>query len=97
MSGFRKGRSTTTALIGIREDLKRSMNRGEVSLMVFADYSKAFDTVRLSTALKKMHCAVLARVNKRAIQMKVSDFCLRTDFRALSFWIHELGTANQQH
>ena len=55
MSGFRKGHSTTTALIGIRDDLKRSMNRGEVSLMVFADYSKAFDTVRLSTALKRMH------------------------------------------
>ena len=56
MSGFRKGHSTTTALIGIREDLKRSMNRGEVSLMVFADYSKDFDSVRFSTALKKMHC-----------------------------------------
>ena len=56
MSGFRKGHSTTTALIGIRDDLKCSMNRGEVSLMVFADYSKAFDTVRFSSALKKMHC-----------------------------------------
>ena len=55
MSGFRKGHSTTTALIGIRDDLKRSMNRGEVSLMVFPDYFKAFDTVRFSTALKKIH------------------------------------------
>jgi len=31
------------------------MKRGGVSLMVFADYSKAFDTVRFSTAFKKMH------------------------------------------
>ena len=31
------------------------MKRGEVSLMVFADYSKAFDTVRFKTILTKMH------------------------------------------
>ena len=54
MSGFRIGHSTTTTLIAIRDDLKRSMNRGEVSLVVFADYSKVFDTVRFSTALKRI-------------------------------------------
>ena len=31
------------------------MKRGEVSLMVFADYSKAFDTVCFKTVLTKMH------------------------------------------
>ena len=55
MSGFRKGHSTTTALLGIRDELVRSMKRGEVSLLVLADYSKAFDTVRFSTVVKKMH------------------------------------------
>ena len=39
------GHTTTTSLIGIPDDLKRSMNGGEVSLMVFPDYCKAFDTV----------------------------------------------------
>ena len=43
-SGFRKGHSIITALLGIRDDI-RAMKRGEVSLMVFADYSEAFDTV----------------------------------------------------
>ena len=45
ISGFRKGHSTVTALLGIRDDLLRAMKRGEVGLMVFDDYSKAFDTV----------------------------------------------------
>ena len=44
ISGFRKGHSSVTVLLGIRDDLLRAMKRGEVSLMVFADYSKAFET-----------------------------------------------------
>ena len=35
--------------------LLRAMKRDEVSLMVFADYSKAFDTVCFKTVLTKMH------------------------------------------
>ena len=46
VSGFMKGQSTTTVLLGIRDDLIRAMKRGEVIMMVMADYSKAFDTVR---------------------------------------------------
>ena len=53
-SGFRKGHSIITALLGIRDDL-RAMKRGEVSLMVFADYSEAFDTVCFKTVLTKMY------------------------------------------
>ena len=69
ISGFRKGHSTVTALLGIRDDLLRAMKRvacvqkspisfvetgdvctqamkrDEVRLMVFTDYSKAFNTV----------------------------------------------------
>jgi len=32
------------------------MNRGEVTMMVCADYSKAFDTVQFKALLRKMHC-----------------------------------------
>ena len=53
-SGFRKGHSIITALLGIRDDI-RAMKRGEVSLMVFADYSEAFDTVSFKTVLTKMY------------------------------------------
>ena len=55
ISGFRKGHSTVTALLRIRDHLLRAMKRDEVSLMVFADYSKAFDTVCFKTVLTKMH------------------------------------------
>ena len=50
MTGFRKGHSTTV-LLGIRDELVRSMKRGEVSLLVFADYSKASDTVRFTRCM----------------------------------------------
>ena len=53
-SGFRKGHSIITALLGIRDDI-RAMKRGEVSLMVFADYSEAFDTVCFKTVPTRMH------------------------------------------
>ena len=55
MSGFRKGHSTTTALINIRDDIIKAMNRGEVTIMVFADFSKAFDTVHFDIIIRKLH------------------------------------------
>ena len=42
---FRKGHSTNTVLMGMRDDLLRAMKTGEVTLMVLADFSKALDTV----------------------------------------------------
>ena len=55
MSGFSKGHSTTTALLTIRNDPTRSMKSGEVSLLVLADYSKTFDTVRFQKVMNKMY------------------------------------------
>ena len=55
ISSFRKGHFTTTALLGIRDDIKRAMKRKEVTLMVLADFSKAFDTVCFKTTLKKFY------------------------------------------
>ena len=55
MSGFNRGHSTTTALLGSRDGLKCSVNRGDMSLLVFADFSKVFDNVRFATALRKVN------------------------------------------
>ena len=55
ISGFRKGHSTTSVLLGIRDALIRASSRGEVTLMICADYSKAFDTVQFKSVLTKMH------------------------------------------
>lgn len=56
MLGFRKGYLIIIVLIGIWDDLKCFMNRGEVLLMVFVDYFKVFDIVCFSIVLKKMYC-----------------------------------------
>ena len=55
LSGFRRGHSTTTALLGVRDDLKCSMNRVDKSLLLFADFFKVFGNVQFKTALRKMH------------------------------------------
>ena len=55
ISGFRKGHSITTVLLDIRDDVLRAMKRGEVTLMVLADFSKAFDTIKYKTVLTKLN------------------------------------------
>ena len=55
ISGYRRGHSTTTVLMGIRDDIIRAMKKGEVTLMVCADYSKAFDTLQFKAVLAKLH------------------------------------------
>ena len=53
--GFRKGHSTVTAFLGIRDMIVQAMGRGEITFMVLADFSKAFDTIDYKTLLYKMH------------------------------------------
>ncbi|PFX20980.1 putative RNA-directed DNA polymerase from transposon BS [Stylophora pistillata] len=55
ISSFRKGHSTSTVLLGIRDDLFSAMKRKEVTLMVLADFSKAVDTFCFKTVITKLH------------------------------------------
>ena len=55
-SGFRKGHSTTTMLLKMRDDIRKAMNKSEVTLSVLIDYSKAFDTID--------HCILLEKLQK---------------------------------
>ena len=52
---FRKWHSATTALLGIRDYIKRAKKRKEVVLMVLSHSSKAFNTVCFKTTLKKFY------------------------------------------
>lgn len=45
-----------TVLLGIRNDIAKAMKGVEVTLMVLADYSKAFDKIKFKTVLKKINC-----------------------------------------
>ncbi|XP_048583248.1 uncharacterized protein LOC125562941 [Nematostella vectensis] len=55
VSAYRKGHSTTTSLLAIKDDITKAMKRGEVTLVVLADFSKAFDTVAYEVVFKKLH------------------------------------------
>ena len=55
MSGFRSNHSSDTLLLKIRDDIIKSMNHGEITLAVLADYSKAFDTMNFAKLIPKLY------------------------------------------
>ena len=55
MAGFGKLHSTNTLLLKIRDDFLRAMSKGELTLSVYSNYSKAFDTVQHDTIIQKIH------------------------------------------
>ena len=52
-SGFRKGFSTVSAVADLTDDLFCAINNNELSLAVFVDLRKAFDTVSHSILCRK--------------------------------------------
>ena len=44
-SGFRKNHSTNTLLMKMKDDILNALEKGEVTIAVLTDFSKAFDTV----------------------------------------------------
>ena len=55
VSGFRKEHSTAVILLKLKDDILKAMKKGEITLAVFTDYSKAFDTVDFRILLKKLY------------------------------------------
>lgn len=53
-SGFRKGHSTTTLLLKLRDDIVKAMNKNDITIAVMIDYSKAFDTIDHSILVRKL-------------------------------------------
>ena len=60
-SGFRKGHSTNTLLLKLRDDIRMAMNRSEVALSILVDYSKAFDSIDNRILLEKLQNMNLAK------------------------------------
>ena len=54
ISAYRKGQSTIHVLQAIRDDIIKAMQRGEVTMMILADFSKALDTIKFQNLIKKM-------------------------------------------
>lgn len=53
-SGFRKCRSTVTALTNVVDDMLHSQDRGEGTILVLLDYSRAFDSINIPLLLSKL-------------------------------------------
>ena len=54
-SGYHKKHSTLTVLIKMRNDINRAMKGSEITISVFAYYSKAFDTIDFDILIRKLH------------------------------------------
>ena len=68
-SGFRKSHSTTTLLLKFRNNIRKALNRNEITISVLIDYSKAFDTINRKTFLEKL---VSLNFSKRTIKIIMS-------------------------
>ena len=55
ISGYRKGHSITSILMRFRDDIIQAMKKGELTMAIYADFSKAFDTVDHLKILEKWH------------------------------------------
>ena len=55
-AGYRRNHSTNTQqiLINMRDAILNAMNKGEVTLSILADFSKAFDAVDYTVLIKKL-------------------------------------------
>ena len=74
ISSFRKGHSTNAVLMGMRDDLLRAMKKGEITLMVLADFSKAFYTVNYKVLMTKLSTLGFSKPFLRWLNSYLSDW-----------------------
>jgi hypothetical protein len=89
ISGYRSGYSTTTVLLRIRDDVIKAMKRGDVTMMVCADYYKAFDTVQFKAVLMKIHGMGFS---KKFLRWVLNYLCERQQFVQIDDASSELAT-----
>nr|CAI5852127.1 unnamed protein product [Callosobruchus analis] len=54
-AGFRAGHSCCTALLNVTDNILKATDRGEITILVLLDYSKAFDTINHSVLISVLH------------------------------------------
>ena len=98
ISAFWKGQSTTTVLQAIRDDIVKAMKRLEVTMMILADFSKAFDTIcfrNLITKLSKLGFSRVFLIDGHSIMLCIVNNLYRSMIRVqrLKTWILEFPMA----
>lgn len=53
-SGFRRGRSTVTALLDVTDNILQAQDQGMCTLLVLLDFSRAFDSLNINLLLSKL-------------------------------------------
>ena len=57
----------------IKDDIVKAMNRGEITLAVMIDFSKAFDTVDFETLIRKLHKLNLSKPSLKIFASNLSN------------------------
>ena len=66
--GFRKNKSTSSALTTVLDDVIGQLNRSETGIVAFLDFQKAFDTINHSLLLNKIKNAGVGNNTLRLLQ-----------------------------
>lgn len=76
--GFRQGKSTTKALARVMDSLLNNMDKGDLTVAVFLDFRKAFDTINHKLLLDKAKKAGLGKNTTKLIENYLSNRNQRT-------------------
>ena len=71
--GFRKGRSTSLALVDLYDKISSAIDRKEHSVGIFLDLSKAFDTVNHNILLDKLSYYGIRGLSLDLVKSYLSD------------------------
>ena len=92
-SGFRKGHSTSTPLLKLRDDIKSAMNTSEKTLGILLDFFKVFDIIDRLTLLQKRYKMKFSVKALKLIQSCISERwqCIETDYKTSSTQFNNFG------
>ena len=82
ISGYRKGHSRTTLLLCFRDDIIHAMKWNEITMAVFPDLSKAFDTVDRSHQ-DSWKNAQMGYMREKRQFAQANDLNIRADWHAI--------------